>query len=146
MQNAATRNGMAALDPSWVVDFNDMQFFRPIGEGSFGTVYLGRWHETTVAIKVLAQNTTGVQVALNPSSDSLAKSQAPGTGCARPDACIQCRMCCAAWPHAAWPMCSGCMHACGASDCGTQTSQDAGHASYTSHKLKLDCSNVLSLD
>ena len=79
MQNAAVRNGMAALDPSWVVDFQDMQFFRAIGEGSFGTVYLGRWHETTVAIKVLAQNKTGVQVELNPSHS--AKSHAPGTGC-----------------------------------------------------------------
>ena len=79
MQNAAARNGVAALDPSWVVDFQDMQFFRAIGEGSFGTVYLGRWHETTVAIKVLAQS-AGVQASLNPSQDTMAKEPMLGTG------------------------------------------------------------------
>ncbi len=36
-----------------IVAFEDLQFAKPIGFGSFGTVYLGRWRETTVAIKVL---------------------------------------------------------------------------------------------
>ena len=33
--------------------FSELQFSRVIGEGSFGRVYLGKWRETTVAIKIL---------------------------------------------------------------------------------------------
>lgn len=35
------------------VPFSELQFSRVIGEGSFGRVYLGKWRETAVAIKIL---------------------------------------------------------------------------------------------
>lgn len=35
------------------VPFAELQFSRVIGEGSFGRVFLGKWRETTVAIKIL---------------------------------------------------------------------------------------------
>ncbi|RMZ53790.1 hypothetical protein APUTEX25_003929, partial [Auxenochlorella protothecoides] len=37
----------------WLLDFRDLVLSRVIGEGAFGKVYLGRWQETDVAIKVL---------------------------------------------------------------------------------------------
>ena len=37
----------------WNVPLSELQFSRVIGEGSFGKVYLGKWQETTVAIKIL---------------------------------------------------------------------------------------------
>lgn len=35
------------------VDWDDLELERAIGRGSFGRVYLGRWRQTAVAIKVL---------------------------------------------------------------------------------------------
>ena len=78
MQHALGAGGSNSLDASWVVDFQDLQFFRSIGQGSFGTVYLGRWHETTVAIKVLAAQ--GVQVELK--SSEAPKGSGDDSGCA----------------------------------------------------------------
>lgn len=37
------------------IDFDELQFGKMIGEGSFGTVFKGRWRENTVAIKVAKQ-------------------------------------------------------------------------------------------
>ena len=37
------------------IDFDELQFGKVIGEGSFGTVFKGRWRENTVAIKVAKQ-------------------------------------------------------------------------------------------
>lgn len=37
----------------WQIDYFDLKMTRVVGEGAFGKVYLGRWHETDVAIKVL---------------------------------------------------------------------------------------------
>lgn len=36
------------------VDYKDLDVQDQIGEGSFGRVYLAKWRETTVAVKVLA--------------------------------------------------------------------------------------------
>ncbi|KAK9820960.1 hypothetical protein WJX81_007609 [Elliptochloris bilobata] len=36
-----------------LISFSDLQFSRVIGQGSFGRVFLGKWRETTVAIKLL---------------------------------------------------------------------------------------------
>lgn len=37
----------------WQIDYADLTLTRVVGEGAFGKVYLGRWQETDVAIKVL---------------------------------------------------------------------------------------------
>lgn len=37
----------------WMIDYADLSQTRVIGEGAFGKVYLGKWHETDVAIKAL---------------------------------------------------------------------------------------------
>ena len=37
----------------WMIDYADLTQTRVIGEGAFGKVYLGKWHETDVAIKAL---------------------------------------------------------------------------------------------
>lgn len=37
----------------WMIDFAELTQTRVIGEGAFGKVYLGKWHETDVAIKAL---------------------------------------------------------------------------------------------
>ena len=39
--------------------FDDLQFLHPIGEGSFGKVYLAMMHETHVAVKVLSSGSEG---------------------------------------------------------------------------------------
>ena len=84
MQSALGAAAGNSLDASWVVDFDDLQFFRSIGQGSFGTVYLGRWHETTVAVKVLAQQ-EAVQVELRGS----AGAKDAESGCA---SCCVCQL------------------------------------------------------
>ncbi|KAL4457287.1 hypothetical protein ABPG75_012152 [Micractinium tetrahymenae] len=38
---------------AWEIDFEDLQMQRTIGEGSFGKVYVAKWNETLVAVKVL---------------------------------------------------------------------------------------------
>jgi serine/threonine protein kinase len=38
----------------WQIEYSDLTLTRVIGEGAFGKVYLGRWHETDVAIKMLS--------------------------------------------------------------------------------------------
>lgn len=40
---------------SWELNFQDLEIQQPIGEGSWGRVYMARWHETNVAVKVLLQ-------------------------------------------------------------------------------------------
>jgi serine/threonine protein kinase len=37
----------------WMIDYSDLIQTQVIGEGAFGKVYLGKWHETDVAIKAL---------------------------------------------------------------------------------------------
>ena len=37
----------------WTVAFNDLRMERQIGEGSFGRVFLAKWNETLVAVKIL---------------------------------------------------------------------------------------------
>lgn len=44
------RIGAAQL---WQVHMEEMQIQKQIGEGSFGKVYLAKWKETTVAVKIL---------------------------------------------------------------------------------------------
>lgn len=46
-------NGTEIKTGMWNVPLSELQFSRVIGEGSFGKVYLGKWQETTVAIKIL---------------------------------------------------------------------------------------------
>ncbi|GAB4820775.1 hypothetical protein N2152v2_007821 [Parachlorella kessleri] len=37
----------------WVIEFKDLHLLRKIGEGGFGQVYVGKWRETSVAVKLL---------------------------------------------------------------------------------------------
>ena len=39
---------------AWQIPYSELKFSRLIGEGSFGRVFLGKWRETTVAIKLLS--------------------------------------------------------------------------------------------
>ncbi|KAL4427896.1 hypothetical protein ABPG75_001985 [Micractinium tetrahymenae] len=50
----AARGSSALIDlQPWRIDFSSLQIMRPLGEGSYGKVYLARWNETLVAVKVL---------------------------------------------------------------------------------------------
>lgn len=53
---AGAAGGLKFTDDAsrWQIDYDDLTTTRVIGEGAFGKVYLGRWHETDVAIKVLS--------------------------------------------------------------------------------------------
>ncbi len=42
----------AAMEP-WLFKYKDISIIHPLGEGSFGKVYLAKWKETPVAIKML---------------------------------------------------------------------------------------------
>lgn len=59
----------------WMLDFKDLTLIRKIGEGAFGKVYLGRWQETEVAIKML----TSLQTLGLPSADSAEASKDTST-------------------------------------------------------------------
>ena len=37
----------------WEIGWHEVKIERPLGQGSFGWVYMGTWNETAVAIKVL---------------------------------------------------------------------------------------------
>jgi len=50
---AVERAGSGAVHSLWQVNWRDLEIVRQIGEGSFGKVYLAKWRETTVAVKVL---------------------------------------------------------------------------------------------
>lgn len=53
-QTHATIQRMTRLDTAaWQIAYPELKFSRLIGEGSFGRVFLGKWRETTVAIKLL---------------------------------------------------------------------------------------------
>jgi serine/threonine protein kinase len=41
----------------WLLDYSEILLIRAIGEGAFGKVFLGRWHETDVAVKLLGSLT-----------------------------------------------------------------------------------------
>ncbi|KAI7840638.1 hypothetical protein COHA_005659 [Chlorella ohadii] len=50
----APRRRSSGVDAgSWEIAFDQLRIERAVGSGSFGKVYLGSWHETTVAIKIL---------------------------------------------------------------------------------------------
>jgi len=55
---AGTRGGVEAS--LWAVQWRDLEIVRQIGEGSFGKVYLAKWRETTVAVKVLISTSLGL--------------------------------------------------------------------------------------
>lgn len=42
------------IERLWQVAYSDLRLEKQIGEGSFGKVYLARWRETIVAVKVLS--------------------------------------------------------------------------------------------
>ncbi|KAA6428246.1 MAG: PAS domain-containing tyrosine kinase [Trebouxia sp. A1-2] len=53
-QTHAAIQRMTRLDTAaWQIAYKELKFSRQIGEGSFGRVFLGKWRETTVAIKLL---------------------------------------------------------------------------------------------
>ena len=53
-QTHATIQRFTRLDTAaWQIAYSELKFSRLIGEGSFGRVFLGKWRETTVAIKLL---------------------------------------------------------------------------------------------
>ena len=53
-QTHAAMQRLTRLDTAaWQIAYNELKFSRLIGEGSFGRVFLGKWRETTVAIKLL---------------------------------------------------------------------------------------------
>ena len=54
-QTHALIQRMTRLDTAaWQIAYHELKFSRLIGEGSFGRVFLGKWRETTVAIKLLS--------------------------------------------------------------------------------------------
>eukprot|EP00887_Chlorella_sp_A99_P004072 scaffold11.g4072.t1 len=54
---AAPLFGGAGGATPWLIDFQDLTCSQVIGEGAFGKVFLGRWQETDVAIKMLGSLT-----------------------------------------------------------------------------------------
>ncbi|KAK9830425.1 hypothetical protein WJX72_011709 [[Myrmecia] bisecta] len=49
----AMSSGRLMATELWQVNWRDLNIQKVIGEGSFGKVYLAKWRETTVAVKVL---------------------------------------------------------------------------------------------
>jgi serine/threonine protein kinase len=43
----------------WLIDFSALALVRVVGEGAFGQVYLARWQETDVAVKVMSSLSGG---------------------------------------------------------------------------------------
>jgi hypothetical protein len=39
----------------WLFEFDQLEIIKVLGEGSFGRVYLCRWHETLIAVKILLE-------------------------------------------------------------------------------------------
>lgn len=69
------RSTMVDIKP-WEINYDDLVIQRPIGEGSFGKVYLAKWNETLVAVKLLLslqdiQKVAGPEAALTLSSPVL---------------------------------------------------------------------------
>ena len=54
---------------AWQIPYSELKFSRLIGEGSFGRVFLGKWRETTVAIKLLSQKSLPSKAAGSSSGD-----------------------------------------------------------------------------
>ncbi|GAB4823442.1 hypothetical protein N2152v2_010488 [Parachlorella kessleri] len=53
--------GSGGVDPkAWTIPFSELQIIKQVGEGSYGRVYMAKWRETLVAVKVLLN--TGVDV------------------------------------------------------------------------------------
>ncbi|KAL6785226.1 hypothetical protein ACKKBG_A02970 [Auxenochlorella protothecoides x Auxenochlorella symbiontica] len=58
---AGAAPGTPAMDFNmWMLSWGDLDIQKQVGEGSFGRVYLAKWHETLVAVKVLMA--TGVDI------------------------------------------------------------------------------------
>ena len=49
----AQRSAPGGVSELWTVAFRELDIQKQIGEGSFGKVFLAKWRETTVAVKVL---------------------------------------------------------------------------------------------
>lgn len=62
----------------WTMNFSDMTVERQIGEGSFGRVYVAKWNETMVAVKVLIGMGTIEE-------DGEEEDAGPGTGTTPPN-------------------------------------------------------------
>lgn len=66
------RSGLVDLQP-WQLKYSELKMQRPLGEGSFGKVFLATWNETLVAVKVLlsaddaASKSNGSSISLPPS-------------------------------------------------------------------------------
>ena len=59
--SGALAGGRGGVEASlWAVQWRDLEIVRQIGEGSFGKVYLAKWRETTVAVKVLISTSLGL--------------------------------------------------------------------------------------
>ena len=54
---------------AWQIPYSELKFSRLIGEGSFGRVFLGKWRETTVAIKLLSRKSLPPKAEDSGSSD-----------------------------------------------------------------------------
>ncbi|KAK9833554.1 hypothetical protein WJX81_005671 [Elliptochloris bilobata] len=55
MATATSQGSLSRIDAMrfWMVHMDELHMQKQIGEGSFGKVYLAKWKETTVAVKVL---------------------------------------------------------------------------------------------
>eukprot|EP00884_Botryococcus_braunii_P018261 jgi/Botrbrau1/5118/Bobra.0128s0026.1 len=64
----------------WLIDYKDLHLKRPIGEGSLGSVHLGRWQETDVAVKLLIslQDICSATDNTSTGASALAKDEGPG--------------------------------------------------------------------
>ena len=54
---------------AWQIPYCELRFSRLIGEGSFGRVFLGKWRETTVAIKLLSRKSLPLKAEHSDSSN-----------------------------------------------------------------------------
>lgn len=58
----------------WAFDFSELEIMRVLGEGSFGRVYLAKWKETLIAVKILLEEGEPVAVNSNPETAAITLS------------------------------------------------------------------------